>query len=724
MKQDNTPQEEVPATGSFGAKTRAKGTGLNPVKVPTTPPPEKAEAQGKKKKKCPTKRLELLLSEHWNIRKIDENCWIDFPLPTEEVAKLRKTEAQLFLPSTALSASVDSRHRFAEGREYEVLSAIHDAVEKCVISVYYDIFDRRYHIVPGCLPSENLSEFGRIRDNLIAEKGLDTPNPSHLQTLLSMSPLNKMRERCAFVSKDVVSAFTEKEMKFLVSSGYNPEKILTDIKRPNFTRNSVVEAIEMYAQMEKVNSAEKFMKETCHTKYTNAVKANGGVKIDYFAQAAEISFKGNCEEYDSMGAIGVEYCRQIVQCLYRAFVARGCVNSPEGVDFPMMVALESGTQGWGKSDWVKALLPSRYYTDTILIGKDPKDLIPCLGGVLVVEASEMTHISNKKKQEIKQFLSQRNLRAREVWQRSVTVSPMRAVFIGTGNELDYHSDGSGGRRHAPLRLTDKIKESANDWIIQHRDLLLGQAYDELKELLDLYDHNITTLDALRGNAGADQLKGVDANFKKLRATLNLDEFFGEGEEKKSLWKFREMRVAHRSIETEITDVARVLSYSGLRDWIGEIVPDGDKGEWRLVKKLEAKKFIEIESATIPTRPSTVSLGTIEMSTEAALGWKYEYFHARGHKHTGCKVYKIPIRGEYGEEDSEEEKAEIAKLSDSEQKALEKSRERVAAEKLAEDEERRKIWDSLMKVREELGVGNTDEWEVGKVHRDKGSRELH
>lgn len=135
------------------------------------------------------------------------------------------------------------------------------------------------------------------------------------------------------------------------------------------------------------------------------------------------------------------------------------------------VLVLEGKQGRGKSQFVQ-----------VLGGEWADDNLSTLDGVaaqqhvaegpFLLEIAELTALLKADPARAKQFFSLREDRYRAPYDRVLTSTPRRCVFIGTVNPLDgWLADATGGRRYWPVPI-DRIDIAA---IIDMRDQLWAEA---------------------------------------------------------------------------------------------------------------------------------------------------------------------------------------------------------------------------------------------------------
>jgi len=121
------------------------------------------------------------------------------------------------------------------------------------------------------------------------------------------------------------------------------------------------------------------------------------------------------------------------------------------------MAILFGRQGTGKSTLVAILgLRDVWFSDSIELGEDAKELITLLAGKLVVEISEMRARGAAGIDHKKAMISRQTDHGRVAYARHSSERPRRNVFIGTTNDDKPLEDPSGNRRFLPVHIEQQI----------------------------------------------------------------------------------------------------------------------------------------------------------------------------------------------------------------------------------------------------------------------------
>ena len=126
-----------------------------------------------------------------------------------------------------------------------------------------------------------------------------------------------------------------------------------------------------------------------------------------------------------------------------------------GCKHDAMLTLQGG-QGKGKSSGIKALCPDEdYFSDSLSVGADQKEVIEITTGKWLVEFAELDGMGKREAGTIKAQLSRQVDGARMAYGRARTERPRQCVFFGTVNENHYLRDATGNRRFWPVTISGK-----------------------------------------------------------------------------------------------------------------------------------------------------------------------------------------------------------------------------------------------------------------------------
>ena len=125
------------------------------------------------------------------------------------------------------------------------------------------------------------------------------------------------------------------------------------------------------------------------------------------------------------------------------------VRNP-GCKFDYMTVLE-GAQDIGKSSVWRILSSDTWFTDSLLIGSEPKVVIEQTGGKWLVEIPELDGIAQRDVERVKAMITRQEDGARLAYGRFPRHMPRQFVLVGTTNNAEYLRDETGNRRFLPIR---------------------------------------------------------------------------------------------------------------------------------------------------------------------------------------------------------------------------------------------------------------------------------
>lgn len=213
-----------------------------------------------------------------------------------------------------------------------------------------------------------------------------------------------------------------------------------------FDDPTLLQALFEIEQREKFRPAKEYFRDACTViarestshpvvDYLSALAWDGVPRIDSWL----IEY-GEAED--------TQYCREVGRLILLAAVCR--VRCP-GCKFDQMLVLEDPTQGTDKSTALAVLaVRDEWFTDSLHFDVRSKEAIEILSGKWIVEASELSKMSEAAIEHLKAFLSRTTDRARMSYDRLVTERPRSGVFFGTTNSTKYLRDEQN-RRFWPVR---------------------------------------------------------------------------------------------------------------------------------------------------------------------------------------------------------------------------------------------------------------------------------
>lgn len=167
-----------------------------------------------------------------------------------------------------------------------------------------------------------------------------------------------------------------------------------------------------------------------------------------------------------MGTIDAEYERAVGLYLWTALAGRvmepGCQ-----VD---MVPILVGTQGLGKSQGVKAIVPHPDFYAEIRLDEKDDEIARKMRGTLIGELAELRGLRTSDQDRIKAFVTRTHEKWTPKYMEFATTFARRLVMIGTTNEDDFLTDEEN-RRWLPVRTSGVDVEG----IKRDRDQLWAEA---------------------------------------------------------------------------------------------------------------------------------------------------------------------------------------------------------------------------------------------------------
>jgi len=149
-----------------------------------------------------------------------------------------------------------------------------------------------------------------------------------------------------------------------------------------------------------------------------------------------------------LSTVDTPYTQAVSQYMWTAMAGR--IMSP-GCKVDMIPVL-MGSQGAGKSEAIKALVPSEtFYGEFDLKNKDD-DQARLMRGVLVGEIAELNGLRGRDAEAFKAFITRTVERFIPKYMEYKTDFPRRLVFFGTTNEDEFLTDPTGNRRWLPFKV--------------------------------------------------------------------------------------------------------------------------------------------------------------------------------------------------------------------------------------------------------------------------------
>lgn len=314
------------------------------------------------------------------------------------------------------------------------------------------------------------------------------------------------------------------------------------------------------------------------------------------------------------GAADTSFNTEAGRCWFISMVARIMRPGSKVDTMPVLI----GGQGLFKSSALRLIGDEWYRASSSSI--DSKDFLQELHGVLVMEIPELHSIISSRHGAamIKAKLSIEEDHFRLSYGRLVETFKRTAVWVGTTNNRDWHTDDTGGRRFWPIHVGDIDM----DWLRANRAQLFAEA-------LVYYQGR---LDALNATISASEREALDRSDDDVIVagkwwnvpTAEQEELI-EGETLRHGW--------HSIIEARLeTEIRRNTVYRGLLSgdiavtaWDGTISDATDWGSLVTTERI-ALQWLALQSSEIGRSSATgKSIGAIMR----AIGWELKRMRIPG-----------------------------------------------------------------------------------------------
>jgi predicted P-loop ATPase len=210
---------------------------------------------------------------------------------------------------------------------------------------------------------------------------------------------------------------------------------------------------------------------------------------------------------------------QLVKTLIRA-VARVFEPGCKAEDSTVF----QGPQGYQKSEFLKLLASPAWFCDDFNNPTD-KDHLLKLHETWIVEWSELSGLTRREIQRVKQFMSCSNDHIRRPYGREAEPMPRPSTIIGTTNDTEFLQDSTGNRRWWVIRVNQKIPL---DLVREERDRLWAAAVSLYKggESWWLNDKDELAAEAARKEFEVvDAWHDVIADFLENREEVSVNQIF-------------------------------------------------------------------------------------------------------------------------------------------------------------------------------------------------------
>lgn len=169
--------------------------------------------------------------------------------------------------------------------------------------------------------------------------------------------------------------------------------------------------------------------------------------------------------------------RNIVGGMVRRVRNPGCKHDTMVVFF--------GFQGSGKSTLAAVIADAgqtpladinlgngKFFTDTVRLGDEAKELVLSLAGKMIAEIGEMGTRGGANANHVKAMISRQVDEGRTAYSRAISRRQRRNVFIGTTNEDEPLQDPTGNRRFLPVKIEREIDLI---WLHENIAQIVGEA---------------------------------------------------------------------------------------------------------------------------------------------------------------------------------------------------------------------------------------------------------
>jgi putative DNA primase/helicase len=160
-----------------------------------------------------------------------------------------------------------------------------------------------------------------------------------------------------------------------------------------------------------------------------------------------------------LGCPDTAYHRDVIRLVLTAAVTR---TFEPGHKFDSAMILE-GTQGLGKSTFIKILARYEWFSELRGDMGDVQKMVEQMAGFLILELPELAGLRKSEVDDTKAFLSSTEDTVRLAYDKRATTMRRQCVFIGSTNDSKYLKDQTGNRRFWPIKVaTDRIDIQALD----------------------------------------------------------------------------------------------------------------------------------------------------------------------------------------------------------------------------------------------------------------------
>jgi predicted P-loop ATPase len=198
-----------------------------------------------------------------------------------------------------------------------------------------------------------------------------------------------------------------------------------------------------------------------------------------------------------------------------------------------------------------------------------REAIEALQGRLIVELQEMTGLSKRDRNSVKQWITLTHDEAQRKYQNQISVFPRKFVVAGSTNETQWLTDPTGNRRFWPV----KVSNVNVDAVVRDKDQLWAEAYTYIRDgknyWVDVNDpvHKLFEIEQ-RARYNGDPWESLVANYAMRTTIVSVEGVFRDALQlERARWSIQDKR--------RVVDILRSLGF--------EIERKGGKEVWTKAK---------------------------------------------------------------------------------------------------------------------------------------------
>ena len=204
---------------------------------------------------------------------------------------------------------------------------------------------------------------------------------------------------------------------------------------------------------------------------------------------------------DTLGVARTDYSKNVMRLFALGAVSRAYNPGTKFDYIPVLV----GSQGIGKSEFVKRLCPkAEWYLDN-LTTMEGDQAIEKLENKWIVEVAELANLRRDKIESVKAFITQTQDTYRPKYARNAENRPRGVVFMGTTNSTTFLTDPTGNRRWLPLECGIEPR-SVSLWNGKTTKEYFEQVWAEAVDIFKSQDISLVLDPALEADAECTRAK--------------------------------------------------------------------------------------------------------------------------------------------------------------------------------------------------------------------------